>query len=125
MILRSDSFRRVMVTRLGACLFSIATLFVASNVFSQGMTLDSILPRIGSELHNPRLAEQLRTLVPDFENQKVWGLAIGDFSNDSLADVALSLYDQNIAKNQVTIYLFENVRNAQLAKRHERAIPYL
>jgi hypothetical protein len=115
-----------MVTRRAACLFStFVSLFIVNHTFAQGMTLDSIMPRIAGELRNPQLAAQLRTLVPDYENQKVWGLAIGDFSNDSLPDVALSLYDKNIANNIVHLYLFENVKNQQLANRYDKPIPYI
>lgn len=115
-----------MVTRRAASLFSIFfILFAGKIIHAQGMTLDSIVPRISSELHNVRLAEQLRQLVPDYENQKVWGLAVGDFSNDSLPDVAISLYDKGIAQNQVRIYFFENIKNQQLADRYEKSIPYI
>src|ERR1051325_5623710 len=125
MILRSVSFSGAMVTRLVACLFSLAAFFVSSGAFGRGMPLDSIVSRIASELHTEPLASQLRSLVPDYENQKVWGLAIGEFSNDSLPDVALSLYDKNIATNIVHLYLFENVRNRELANRYDKAIPYI
>lgn len=94
-------------------------------VHAQGMLLDSMLPRIANELHSPALAEQLRTIVPDFENQKVWGLAIGDFTNDTLPDVALSLYDRNVAKDQVRVYLFENQKGKQLVNRFEKPVPFI
>src|ERR1700733_14527623 len=100
-----------MTTRLFAGTFALLLLLMGSSrLGAQGMTMDSILPRIGSDLHGQALAEQLRTLISDYANAKVWGLAIGDFSNDSLPDLALSLYDGNIAKNQVRVYLFENVK---------------
>ncbi len=89
------------------------------------MTVDSILPRIGADLHNPALAEQLRDLIPDYANAHVWGLAIGDFTNDSLPDLALSLYDAGMATDKVRVYLFENVQNRKFADRYERDIPFV
>lgn len=93
--------------------------------FAQGMIVDSILPRIGTELHNPALAEQLRDLIPDYANAHVWGLAIGDFTHDSLPDLAISVYDAGSASNKVRVYLFENVDNKRLADEFEREIPYV
>ncbi len=105
--------------------FALPLLFCASRAFAQGMTLDSLLPRIGAELHNPALAEQLRDLIPDYANVHVWGLATGDFTNDSLPDLALSLYDPGRARSSVRVYLFENVDNKTLADEFEREIPYV
>src|ERR1035437_1511532 len=115
-----------MVTRLRAASFALLVGCIPiCAVHAQGMLLDSMLPRIANELHSPALAEQLRTIVPDFENQKVWGLAIGDFTNDSLPDLALSLYNPGTARGQVRVYLFENVRNRQLVNRFEKPIPFI
>src|SRR5579871_3559629 len=106
-------------------LILLAPLLMPLRVAGQGMTLDSIMPRIASELHSADLAGQLRQLVPDYANQKVWGLAIGDFSNDSLPDLALSLYDGFAAKNSVRVYFFENVKNRTLKNLFERQIAYI
>ncbi|HZK76470.1 MAG TPA: hypothetical protein VFD13_06135, partial [Candidatus Kapabacteria bacterium] len=105
--------------------FTLPLLFCASPLFAQGMTLDSELTRIGTDLHNPALADELRDLIPDYANVHVWGLATGDFTNDSLPDLALSLYDAGRARNSVRVYLFENVENKKLADRFEREIPYV
>ena len=77
-------------------------------LFAQGMTVDSILPRIDSELHQQGLGEQLGTLIPGYADARVWGLAIGDFTNDTLPDLAISIYDHAKAGNTVHVYLFEN-----------------
>jgi len=102
-----------------------AALLGGERASAQGMTLDSMLPRIGSELHNPALAEQLQTLLPNFANMRVWGLATGDFTNDSLPDLALSLYDRGDPGNKVRVYLFENVKSGQLVKRFEKVVAYV
>ncbi|MFI5202423.1 MAG: hypothetical protein ACHQNE_08545 [Candidatus Kapaibacterium sp.] len=103
----------------------VPLLFCPSLLFAQGMTLDSLLPRIGTELHNPALAEQLHDLIPDFANVHVWGLAMGDFTNDSLPDLAISLYDPGRARSSVRVYLFENIENQKLANEFEREIPFV
>ena len=110
--------------------FALSLLFCRmiahpSPAFAQGMTLDSVLPRIGASLHSTALAEQLRDRIPDFANVRVWGLATGDFSNDSLPDLALSLYDPGRAHDKVRVYLFENVNDQKLADRFEREIPFV
>jgi hypothetical protein len=99
--------------------------FTAPSAHSQGMPLDSLLPRIGTELHNPVIAKQLRTLLPDYENLHVWGLSTGDFSNDSLPDLALSLYDHGEPGNKVRVYLFENVKGQRLIDRFEKVVTYV
>ncbi len=116
----------VMRTRFGLRTFNIFFLLLFSTrLFAQGMTVDSLLPRIGSELHNPALAEQLRTLIPDFENSHVWGFATGDFTNDSLPDLALSIYDGDRSKSAVRVYLFENENNQKLTSRFEKEISFV
>src|ERR1035437_4004709 len=115
-----------MVTRLRAASFALLVGCIPiCAVHAQGMLLDSMLPRIANELHSPALAEQLRTLVPDFENQKVWGLAIGDFSNDSLPDLALSLYHPGGVHDQVRVFLFENEKAKQLVNRFEKPVTFI
>ncbi|MDP4198740.1 MAG: hypothetical protein Q8922_02095 [Bacteroidota bacterium] len=115
-----------MRTRLRATTFAFFLVCIPIGIIhGQGMLLDSVLPRIGSELHNPALAQELRTLVPDFANQKVWGLAVGDFSNDSLPDLALSLYDPYAARDRVRVYFFENLKNQQLRDRFAKSITFI
>jgi len=116
--------RRMRVDRF-ILAFAVSLLFCTSNLFAQGMTLDSLLPRIGAELHNPALAEQLHDLIPDYSNARVWGYAAGDFTLDSLPDLALSLYDPGRARSSVHVYLFENLDNKKLANEFEREIPFV
>ncbi len=89
------------------------------------MTLDSLVPRISTDLHNAALAAQLQALVPDYANARVWGYAAGDFTNDSLPDLALSLYDPGRARSEVRVYFFENVNNRSLVSRLEKEIPFV
>ena len=108
-------------------LWGFATFFIlcSKSVFGQGMAVDSILPRIDSELHNMALGEQLRLLIPYYDSARVWGLAMGDFTNDSLPDLALSLYDHGQTGNTVHVYFFENKNNQKLIKRFDREISYV
>jgi hypothetical protein len=89
------------------------------------MPVDSILPRIDSELHSTVLAEQLRSLIPYYDSARVWGLSIGDFSNDSLPDLAISLFDHGQKGNTVYVYFFENKKGQKLIKRFEKQYSYV
>ncbi len=94
-------------------------------LFAQGMTVDSILPRIDSELHQQGLGVQLRTLIPNYVDARVWGLAIGDFTNDTLPDLAISIYDHGRGGNTVHVYLFENEHNKKLVNRFQKEISFV
>jgi hypothetical protein len=91
----------------------------------QGMPVDSILPRIDSELHQQGLGEQLRTMITDYADARVWGLAIGDFTNDSLPDLAISIYDHGKGGNTVHVYFFENKNNQKLHNCFEKEISFV
>lgn len=108
-------------------LWGFATFIIlwSGIAYGQGMPIDSILTRIDSELHSSSLAEQLKTLIPNYENTRVWGLALGDFTNDSLPDLALSLYDNERAGTTVRIYFFENYNGRQLIDRFEKEVSYV
>ena len=99
--------------------------FASANLHAQGQPLDSLLPRIATDLHNPALAEQLHALLPAGIDFRVWGYAAGDFSNDTIPDLALSLYNHDEAGNKVRVYLFENVKGKQLVERMERTVPFI
>src|ERR1035441_10166348 len=114
-----------MKTRLIVLAFGWLIFSNSSGALGQGMGIDSLLPRIGSELHNPALAEQLRKLVPDYDSEHVWGLAVGDFTNDTFPDLALSLYNRDSAKSQVHIYLFENVAGKRLAPIYDKVVSFV
>ena len=61
---------------------------------------------------NKQMISSLRDQIPvRYDEQRVWGLAIGDFSNDSLPDLALSVYDIDSPTREVTVYLLENDSN--------------
>ena len=54
----------------------------------------------------------LRDQIPiRYDEQRVWGLAIGDFSNDTLPDIAISVYDIDNPTREVTVYLLVNESN--------------
>src|SRR5687768_16133198 len=74
---------------------------------AQGQSLDSLESRL-AESFTLQQVSQLKTMIPNYPNQRVWGLAIGDFSNDRHPDLALSLYDLSLGKNQVRVYLLQN-----------------
>ncbi len=103
----------------------ITASFASSQLRAQGQPLDSLLERIGSDLHNPALAEQLHTMLPQGIDFRVWGYAAGDFSNDTIPDLALSLYNHDEGGNKVRVYLFENVKGRKLVERFAKTIAYI
>jgi hypothetical protein len=105
--------------------FASLVILFPGILLAQGMPLDSILPRLDSELRAPALAEQLRTLIPNYDSARVWGLAIGDFTNDSLPDLALSLYDHGKGGNTVRVFLFENKNNQKLLDLFEKEVSFV
>jgi hypothetical protein len=106
-------------------MLSVSYFACAGRVSAQGMPLDSILPRIGAELHNSELANSLTTILPNYANLRVWGMATGDFTNDALPDVALSLFDLYGPKNQVRVYLFANNGGHDFRRVMERPVAYI
>src|SRR5579871_6369978 len=54
-----------------------------------------------------------------------WGYSAGDFTNDTLPDIALSIYDLSMSRNSVRVYLFENKNNQKLVDRFEREVPFV
>lgn len=89
------------------------------------MPLDSVLPRIATELNSTRLASALTNALPNYANLRVWGLATGDFTNDSLPDLALSLFDPYGPKTEVRVYLFANDSGQTLTKIMERPVTFV
>jgi hypothetical protein len=81
-----------------------------SDSAAQGMPIDSLKARLTSELRIPDALEQLRAQIGNYENMRVWGMAIGDFSNDTDPDLAISLYDikGGVAQRFVSVRLFQN-----------------
>lgn len=110
---------------LGAVVAGAAVIGSASTSHAQGMPLDSVLGRITAAVHNPALTAELHDLIPSYASQRVWGLSLGDFSNDSLADIAISLYDLSLGKNQVRVFFLVNNRGQHLQKVFDRVIPYI
>ncbi|MEO6939302.1 MAG: hypothetical protein ABI444_04065 [Candidatus Kapaibacterium sp.] len=94
-------------------------------LLAQGMPIDSLMPRLFGQFPNKAQLLELRNDIPNYDNQRVWGLAIGDFSNDALPDLAISLYDIKGGKNQVTVYFFQNIIGEHFQKMLERIVPYV
>jgi hypothetical protein len=92
-------------------LLGIAVLLCAANLFAQGMPIDSLMDRF-SQKFNPQMLASLREqILVRYDEQRVWGLDIGDFSNDSLPDLAISVYDIDSPTRDVTVYLLINDGN--------------
>jgi hypothetical protein len=105
--------------------FATFIILCPSLTIAQGMPVDSILSRIDSELHSTTLAQQLQTLIPGYADARVWGLAIGDFTNDTLPDLAISIYDHAKKGTTVRVYFFENEDGKKLIDRFEQEIPFV
>jgi hypothetical protein len=89
----------------------LLSLALGSSVsFAQGMPIDSLKTRLTTELKMPDALDQLRSLIGNYENMRVWGMAIGDFSNDADPDLAISLYDikGGVSQRFVSVRLFQN-----------------
>lgn len=96
--------------------FSVAAVLLSlaltvTDPRAQGMPIDSLQGRLTAELKIPDALEQLRGQIGNFENMRVWGMAIGDFSNDANPDLAISLYDikGGVSQRFVSVRLFQNV----------------
>ncbi len=93
-------------------------------VRAQGMPIDSLMGRLSPQFGNPFILSDLKTLIPNYANQRVWGLAVGDFSNDSLPDLGISVYNIAGPKNKVTVFLFQNIGGNHFKKVLERQVAY-
>ncbi len=86
-------------------------LIFACDALSQGMPIDSLRDRFALTF-SPQMLNTLHDQIPiRYDEQRVWGLAIGDFSNDTLPDMALSVYDIDSPTREVTVYLLVNDSN--------------
>ncbi len=87
----------------------IALLLIAPCfVHAQGMPIDSLFDRLSQTFSKEQLASLHETLPIRYDDQRVWGLAIGDFSNDSLPDLAISLFDVNFNSRNVKVHLLRS-----------------
>ncbi|MEP7233672.1 MAG: hypothetical protein ABI778_00120 [Ignavibacteriota bacterium] len=77
----------------------------------QGMPIDSLTQRFELSFSKEVLSTLHDQIPIRYDEQRVWGLAIGDFSNDSLPDLALSVYDIDSPTREVTVYLLVNDAN--------------
>ena len=77
-------------------------------VFAQGMPIDSLDGRFTSVFGDGMRASLRTALADHYDDFRVWGLAIGDFSNDTLPDLAISLFDVSNPKREVTVHLLVN-----------------
>ncbi|HYM20383.1 MAG TPA: sugar-binding protein [Candidatus Kapabacteria bacterium] len=90
----------------------ILVLTLSGSAFSQGMPIDSLDGRFSSAFPESMRSSLREVLANHYDDQRVWGLAIGDFSNDSLPDLAISLYDLSNPKREVTVHLLVNTGSA-------------
>src|SRR4051812_32407450 len=106
------------------CIAIISLLFI-QKAFSQGMPIDSLMDRFALTF-NPQLLASLRDQIPvRYDEQRVWGLATGDFSNDTLPDLALSVYDIDSPSREVTVYLLVNDSNRSFKNVFRRKYSYV
>jgi hypothetical protein len=93
--------------------------------YGQGMTIDSLESRLSSTF-SPQLFKSLRDAITiRYDDQRVWGLATGDFSSDGRPDLAISLFDLAVPNNrEVTVYLLVN-EGHRFAKMFTKKYPYL
>ncbi len=75
------------------------------------MPIDSLTDRFSLTFNKEMLASLHEQIPVRYDEQRVWGLAVGDFSNDTLADLALSVYDIDSPNREVTVYLLINDSN--------------
>ncbi len=75
------------------------------------MPIDSLRERFLLTFNEKMLASLREQIPVRYDEQRVWGLAVGDFSNDTLADLALSVYDIDSPTREVTVYLLINDSN--------------
>jgi hypothetical protein len=91
--------------------YIVIFLLLAPKIFAQGMPIDSLMDRFSQTFPKQMLAS-LREKIPiRYDEQRVWGLAIGDFSNDTLPDLAISVYDIDSPTREVSVYLLVNDSN--------------
>ncbi|MFI5263660.1 MAG: hypothetical protein ACHQM6_03995 [Candidatus Kapaibacterium sp.] len=79
--------------------------------FAQGMPIDSLMDRFATTFSKQMLGTLHDQIPIRYDEQRVWGLAIGDFSNDTLPDLAISVYDIDSPTREVTVYLLVNDSN--------------
>lgn len=75
------------------------------------MPIDSLTDRFALTFSKEMLVSLHEQIPIRYDEQRVWGLAIGDFSNDTLPDLALSVYDIDSPTREVTVYLLVNESN--------------
>jgi len=75
------------------------------------MPIDSLHDRFSQTFSEQMIASLRDQIQVRYDEQRVWGLAIGDFSNDTLPDIAISLYDIDSPTREVTVYLLVNDGN--------------
>lgn len=75
------------------------------------MPIDSLKERFALTFSPEMIASLHDQIQIRYDEQRVWGLAIGDFSNDTLSDLAISVYDIDSPTREVSVYLLVNVDN--------------
>lgn len=101
---------RIFYASLSVVTLLLTLMIGSSELHAQGMPIDSLKARLMAELKINDALDQLRGQISNYENMRVWGMAIGDFSNDAVPDLAISLYDikGGVAQRFVSVRLFQN-----------------
>lgn len=100
-------------------------MLISSLSFGQGMPIDSLKDRIVGIFGEP-LFTSLRDALPiRFDNQRVWGLAMGDFSSDGKTDLAISLYDVSTGGKTVVVHLLQNQEGKEFKEMFRKKYSYV
>ncbi len=94
-------------------------------LFAQGMPIDSLHERLAKTFGEEMFSSLHEAIPIRFDDQRVWGLAIGDFSNDGKSDLAISLYDLAIHPREVTVFLLQNVDGKRFKTMFKKSYSYI
>jgi hypothetical protein len=104
----------------------VLVLFLTARVFAQGMPIDSLDGRMHENFSAEMIASLRDALPIRYDDQRVWGLAIGDFTSDGKPDLAISLYDLGGGGGRVvTVHLLENVDGKRFRNMFQKKYTYV
>ena len=89
------------------------------------MPIDSLKERFAETFSSEMVASLHDQIQIRYDEQRVWGLAIGDFSNDTLADMAISVYDIDSPTREVSVYLLVNDGNKKFKNVFRKKYSYV
>ena len=109
--------------RLLFILFLLA--LAASRLAAQGMPIDSLQERLTKAFSADMFASLHDAIPIRYDDQRVWGLAIGDFSSDGKPDLAISLYDLAVHPREVTVLLMQNIDGKKFKTMFKKNYSYI